>query len=270
MIPPTKSIRRQNTSPARAKNHSCCSARRQRVSSTNCRAKRGTRKAKCIRIGSCSRDPIGYEGSLWNLYEYVGSMPVKEVDPSGEVCAGCKVRRTEKVLQLPTGGNTSTDIGVQIKTTEPLKLGDCGAFSWGIQWKLKKPVGRTERGEGGYIIQHIKRTKIVWNCDGSLKHESFTELWEVWSIFRNRDITSYNVTGEPKDDNYSSGSWGTCTYGYDRIEGWYGFVKGGLPTDKFPKGGCKKEGAGDLRCTTIDPQVNVGHQRQHTLFVKWN
>ncbi|TWT84398.1 tRNA nuclease WapA precursor [Planctomycetes bacterium CA13] len=31
----------------------------------------------------CSRDPIGYEGSKWNLYEYVESRPVSNTDPSG-------------------------------------------------------------------------------------------------------------------------------------------------------------------------------------------
>ena len=30
-----------------------------------------------------SRDPIGYEGSQWNLYEYVNSRPVHELDPEG-------------------------------------------------------------------------------------------------------------------------------------------------------------------------------------------
>jgi RHS repeat-associated protein len=32
---------------------------------------------------SVSRDPIGYEGSQWNLYEYVKSRPVDTVDPTG-------------------------------------------------------------------------------------------------------------------------------------------------------------------------------------------
>lgn len=31
------------------------------------------------------RDPIGYEGSEWNLYEYVGGIPLDDVDPSGEI-----------------------------------------------------------------------------------------------------------------------------------------------------------------------------------------
>lgn len=36
-------------------------------------------------IGFCSRDPIGYEGSEWNLYEYVSSNPLNLVDPFGEL-----------------------------------------------------------------------------------------------------------------------------------------------------------------------------------------
>ncbi|TWT55957.1 RHS repeat-associated core domain-containing protein [Allorhodopirellula solitaria] len=31
-----------------------------------------------------SRDPIGYEGSPWNLHEYAGGSPTKNVDPSGK------------------------------------------------------------------------------------------------------------------------------------------------------------------------------------------
>ena len=33
-----------------------------------------------------SRDPIGYLGSRWNLYEYVNSQPTFMRDPSGEAC----------------------------------------------------------------------------------------------------------------------------------------------------------------------------------------
>jgi RHS repeat-associated protein len=31
-----------------------------------------------------SRDPIGYLGSEWNLYEYVENRPLTELDPTGE------------------------------------------------------------------------------------------------------------------------------------------------------------------------------------------
>lgn len=33
----------------------------------------------------CSRDPIGYVGSEWGLYEYVDSKPVDDMDPNGEI-----------------------------------------------------------------------------------------------------------------------------------------------------------------------------------------
>jgi len=33
--------------------------------------------------GFVTRDPIGYAGSDWNLYEYVESKPVHVVDPTG-------------------------------------------------------------------------------------------------------------------------------------------------------------------------------------------
>ncbi len=38
-----------------------------------------------------SRDPLGYEASPWNLYEYVGSNPVTAVDPSGNKPVGTGV-----------------------------------------------------------------------------------------------------------------------------------------------------------------------------------
>ena len=38
----------------------------------------------CDRLGSCSNDPIGFRGSRWSLYEYVGSNPVLKRDPSGK------------------------------------------------------------------------------------------------------------------------------------------------------------------------------------------
>ena len=34
--------------------------------------------------GTCSKDPIGYEGSKWNLFEYANSAPSRWTDPTGE------------------------------------------------------------------------------------------------------------------------------------------------------------------------------------------
>ena len=53
------------------------------VSPTACRPKRTCTYESCTRLESCSRDPIGYEGSEWNLYEYVSSNPLESTDPFG-------------------------------------------------------------------------------------------------------------------------------------------------------------------------------------------
>jgi hypothetical protein len=34
-------------------------------------------------LGTCSKDPIGYEGSRWNLYGYVKGSPILYLDPTG-------------------------------------------------------------------------------------------------------------------------------------------------------------------------------------------
>ena len=55
-------------------------------------------KPTCIygdrrRLESCSRDPIGYKGSPWNLYEYGSSRVASLVDPSGKVPISCTCQR---------------------------------------------------------------------------------------------------------------------------------------------------------------------------------
>ena len=70
---------------ARAENRTAISAASTCVSSTSCRLKRTCTYESRTRLESCSRDPIGYEGSEWNLYEYVQGSPALLVDPSGMV-----------------------------------------------------------------------------------------------------------------------------------------------------------------------------------------
>ncbi len=66
-----------------------------------------------FRSDACSKDPIGYEGSPWNLFEYVRSSPAVHVDPSGK--------------SLGTGGGPT--LPTPIEGTEPyLCFGTCG---WG-------------------------------------------------------------------------------------------------------------------------------------------
>jgi hypothetical protein len=76
--------RTKNATRARGGTRSCMPASTTCLPSTPCRTKRKIRDGKCPRLESCSRDPIGYEGSKWNLFEYVQSHPLTGRDPSGK------------------------------------------------------------------------------------------------------------------------------------------------------------------------------------------
>ena len=52
-----------------------------------------------------SRDPIGYEGSEWNLYEYVTSMPTIEVDSAGLSIWVLPLRPTPIICRPGVGGS---------------------------------------------------------------------------------------------------------------------------------------------------------------------
>lgn len=61
-----------------------------------------------VRLGTCSKDPIGYDGSEWNLYEYVKSSPAFVNDPMGlqghKVWKTCGSLRYQDDVRYPTYG----------------------------------------------------------------------------------------------------------------------------------------------------------------------
>ena len=80
-------------------------------------------------IGSFTRDPIGFEGSDWNLYEYVSGKPLHVVDPFG--------------LQdsVPTGsfgellGGLIGDVSGLMGQLGNITGGPCGSFDWNFNAK---------------------------------------------------------------------------------------------------------------------------------------
>jgi len=73
----------QTASHARGQDRSCNRSSLRRTNSASRANLRSATYVGCVRLGTCSRDPIGYEGSEWNLFQYVGSMPTRFVDPTG-------------------------------------------------------------------------------------------------------------------------------------------------------------------------------------------
>ena len=68
----------------RAQNHSCRLSAARLAKSKGQASLRGATYDEINRLESCSRDPIGYEGSQWNLFEYVRSSSLRLTDPSGK------------------------------------------------------------------------------------------------------------------------------------------------------------------------------------------
>ena len=75
---------------ARGRDRSCRAMKASCVSPTRNRVKSYPRRASCTLAVTCTRDPIGFEGSKWNLYEFLGSQITSTIDPSG--LAFCHVR----------------------------------------------------------------------------------------------------------------------------------------------------------------------------------
>jgi hypothetical protein len=103
------------------------------------------------------------------------------------------------------------------KATKPAKLtkrtekrakgGDCGQFSWVVQWKLDRPSPA-----GGWVVQKVDVTRDVKDCSdnavttGGLQ-TSWYPLWEAWQINPGQKVTTYaELNNDREDDTYGSGS----------------------------------------------------------------
>ncbi len=71
-----------------------------------CTSLRRCNYAERGRLESCARDPIGFKGNEWNLYEYATSSPLHKLDPMGlatlEECWHANLRRTGLVTNPST------------------------------------------------------------------------------------------------------------------------------------------------------------------------
>ena len=56
-----------------------------------------------------NRDPIGYAGSPWNLYQYVNSMPLNGLDPSGLILDNARKNACQALACLLSGSPISCD-----------------------------------------------------------------------------------------------------------------------------------------------------------------
>lgn len=70
-----------------------------------------------------SRDPIGFEGSMWSLYEYAGASPLARVDSSGMAYDSCWVEETTR-RRVPKPGTSGRVRVIRLFCTIRCKYND--------------------------------------------------------------------------------------------------------------------------------------------------
>jgi RHS repeat-associated protein len=100
-----------------------------------------------------SRDPIGYAGGTWNLYEYVAGGPLVAIDPFG----------LKSVKELPSAPEGLKDLGIYNFLDEPLlKMFDKSDYQY-------VGFGGEERMQD--VLTYVKQTEsgTVFTLEGSLE-----------------------------------------------------------------------------------------------------
>ena len=93
-----------------------------------------------------------------------------------------------------------------IKRTEKrAKGGDCGQFSWVVQWKLDRPSPA-----GGWVVQKVDVARDVKDCTGNAVSTggldpAWYPLWEAWPINPGQKVATYaELNNDREDDTYGS------------------------------------------------------------------
>ena len=124
---------------------------------------RTTTSPMLVRLGSCSRDPIGFVGGIRNIFEFVSSNPLASTDPSGLQEAGTVVYGDEYTYDWssPNGFSIEDANGKKFGLLHLYfyfqALGDCD----GNDAKFKNPRIQTGVKFG---TRKITNTTYLWTC----------------------------------------------------------------------------------------------------------
>jgi RHS repeat-associated protein len=210
------------------------------------------------------RDPASPESAVINLYDYVDSNPVNNLDPTGRQGAA------KEVEQALTIQNSAAPTPAR-----------CGGVDWVIRWQLAKDTKK-----GGAVMQEITVTWNIKDCQGNkiftdrvpfrtsgaLSVTNPLHYWEIWFLQKNTRAP------RPPTDTYRLLTHG-CTQGDATIVGQASYFDDvTLPKDRASGWATSnpQTGAGILWSTTVDPTTKKPFDAggtavlDHNLAVNWN
>jgi RHS repeat-associated protein len=176
-----------------------------------------------------SRDPIGYDGGSWNLYEYVGGGPLKRVDS-----LGLQLEELLRTLPPPTdskaccGLDATRQFALLMVTlekefkllTEDDRYRACKSLVSSTGWDIEEFYlvgGANGRATTGQLGKFTVYPCGAWQCQGTVTlfgecHKTEDANYYLWGLARGLCDTffrstygTYNVT-VPNDFNDNGGT----------------------------------------------------------------
>jgi hypothetical protein len=176
----------------------------------------------------------------------------------------------------PGSGSAAAVPVVKKRTVAPAATGNCGQYSWGIQWYLDNATSSTQ----GWIVQNIRSTHNVKGCDNVTKTDaemrtltggwdpSWYPFWEGWQV-RNGVIYVGSTTQVHSADTFGWSGPGDDTKGTRQVSGTANFYPNAtLPSTMVPRNGPP---AHALPYTQTDPGLTGGTGAlQHDIGSSWD
>lgn len=103
-----------------------------------------------FRLGTCSRDPVGFEGSEWNLYEYCSGRALNGFDPLGTY---------DQPTAQDSPPNDAFQIFVRGKSSRRGGCGDRSYRRWTFSIRGNLPC------DEGFLVQKVTVNCRLIDCD---------------------------------------------------------------------------------------------------------
>jgi hypothetical protein len=154
-------------------------------------------------------------------------------------------------------------------TIDPATGGDCGQFSWAVQWVLDRPSP-----SGGWVVQRVSVERNVKDAAGhdvaGGLNTSWYPMWEAWPVSAGQKVTKYvqDDATDNKDDTYAQTSIPSST-GTVKVIGSAEFYEGLTLPSEFKV--TNQAPAWILPTTKSSPPLPGGTGAiAHTIQATWN